>query len=148
MWLLKRKRQIHWSWCHRRWEFSCTIEIWYNQWLEVTKKWSSFIVIYWISTFLSHIRSILWNTHEAITQIIKTILQEVNSTDGLDAIIDRIFRWIEKGVTYSPVLARFDTDKTTLLNTDWRMEGMGWILVQSAYDEESQKTVKLLRETG
>ena len=42
-----------------------------------------------------------------------------------------------KIVTISPVLARFDPNKPTFLKTDWSAEGMLWIIIQPAYDEES-----------
>ena len=51
-------------------------------------------------------------------------------------------------MTSSPLLARFGPSKPTLLNTDWSMEGMGWILFNPTDEEESQLAVKLLRETG
>ena len=76
MWLLIRKYWIRWSWCHWRWKFSCTIKIWYNQWLEVTNKRARFILIHWISQFLSHICYILQNTHEAIKKISKIIYRK------------------------------------------------------------------------
>ena len=77
-------------------EKSCTIEIWSNQLVEVTNKRTSFICIYWISQFLSQICSILRNTHEDITRIPKTILQEANPTGGMDTSIDRIIQRTEK----------------------------------------------------
>ena len=48
------------------------------------------------------------------------------------------FNKLKKGLTYSPVLAIFDTGKPTFIKTDWSAEGMGWILMQPVYDEESQ----------
>jgi len=36
-----------------------------------------------------------------------------------------LFEELKVGVTSSPVLARFDADKTTFLKTDWSAEGMG-----------------------
>ena len=135
VWILKIKSWIHRQRRHQRCKLPCAIIVCSNQWREDTNKRAIFILIHRISKFLLHIWSILWNTHEAITQIIKTILQEVNSTDGLDAIIDRIFRWIEKGVTYSPVLAIFDPDKSIFFKTDWSAEGMGFTLMQTTDDE-------------
>ena len=64
--------------------------------MEVTNKSASFFFIHCISLFLSQIFSIIKNTHEAITQIPKNILQEDNLIDGLDAIIDRIIQLIKK----------------------------------------------------
>ena len=59
-----------------------------------------------------------------------------------------LFNELKKGVKYSPVLAIFDPDKPNFLKNDWRLEGMGWILMHPVDDEESQKSVKLLLETG
>ena len=59
-----------------------------------------------------------------------------------------LFAELKVGITSSPVLARFDADKPTFLKTDWSAEGMGWILMQPADDEESLKATKLLKETG
>ena len=49
----------------------------------------------WISQFTSQIWYIIWNKHEAITQIPKTIQHKANSTDGLDSIIDIIIQQTE-----------------------------------------------------
>ena len=59
-----------------------------------------------------------------------------------------LFHDIKVSITSSPVLARYDPSKPTFLKTDWSAEGMGWILMQPADDEESIKATKLLRETG
>ena len=48
----------------------------------------------------------------------------------------------------SPVLARFDPEKSTFIKTNWSAEGIGWILMQPAGDTDSTKTTKLLLETG
>ena len=96
IWLLKRNNWIRRSWCHWRYKFSCTIEIWFNQLLEVTNKQASSIFINWINPFLSQIWSTLQNEHESITPIPKNILQESNSIDSLDANIDKIIQKIEK----------------------------------------------------
>ena len=48
-----------------------------------------------------------------------------------------VFNKLKKRVTYSPVLDIFDPNKTTFLKTDWSTEGMGCILMQPVYDEES-----------
>ena len=59
-----------------------------------------------------------------------------------------LFEELKIGITSSPILARFDADKPTFLKTDWSAEGMGWILMQPADDEESIAATKLLKETG
>ena len=53
----------------------------------------------------------------------------------MDTIIDRIVQRTEKGVTYSPVLAIFDPDKSIFFKTDWSAEGMGFTLIQTTDDE-------------
>ena len=47
----------------------------------------------------------------------------------------KLFDKLKKLVTYSLFLARFYPDKPTFLKTDWNAEGVGWILIQTAYDE-------------
>ena len=59
-----------------------------------------------------------------------------------------LFNGLKKGMTSSPVLEIFDPNKPNLLNTDWRAEVMVWILMHPTDDEELQRAVKLLRETG
>jgi hypothetical protein len=59
-----------------------------------------------------------------------------------------LFEELKVGITSSPVLARFDPNKPTFLKTDWSAEGMGWILMQPADDEESVRATKLLKKTG
>lgn len=60
----------------------------------------------------------------------------------------QLFEDLKRCVTSSPVLARYDPNKPTFLKTDWSAEGMGWILMQPADDEESQEAIKILLETG
>ena len=59
-----------------------------------------------------------------------------------------LFNELKKIITSSPVLARFDSSKPTFLKTDWSGEGMGWILMQPADDEESHRATAHLLETG
>ena len=47
----------------------------------------------------------------------------------------KLFDKLKKLVTYSLFLARFYPDKPTFLKTDWNAEGVGWILIQTVYDE-------------
>ena len=51
-------------------------------------------------------------------------------------------------ITLSPVLARFDLSKPTILKTDWSSKGMSWILMQPADDIILIKATTLLQETG
>ena len=55
-----------------------------------------------------------------------------------------LFHRLKVGVTSSPLLTIFDPDKPTFLKADWSAEGMGWILMQPADDNESQHTMKTL----
>ena len=59
-----------------------------------------------------------------------------------------LFNELKQMITSSPVLARFDPSKPTFLKTDWSGEGMGWILMQPADDEESKRATAQLLETG
>ena len=61
--------------------------------------------------------------------------------------LTQLFEDLKVCITSSPVLARFDSTKPTFLKTDWSSEGMGWILMQPADDDESVKaTEKLINE--
>ena len=60
----------------------------------------------------------------------------------------KLFSDLKSCITSSPVLARFDPAKPTFLKTDWSSEGMGWILMQPADDEESKIAMAHLRRTG
>lgn len=59
-----------------------------------------------------------------------------------------LFRDIKVYITSSPVLARYDPDKSTLLKTDWSTEGMGYILMQPANNEASVAATEILLKTG
>ena len=59
-----------------------------------------------------------------------------------------LFTDIKRCITSSPVLARYDPDKPTFLKIDWSAEGMGWIMMQPADDDESVAATKTLLETG
>ena len=59
-----------------------------------------------------------------------------------------LFHELKVCITSSPVLRRYDPTEPVFLKTDWSAEGMGWILMQPASDEISQKAVQTLIETG
>ena len=59
-----------------------------------------------------------------------------------------LFEDIKKRITLSPVLARYDPSKPKFLKTNWNAEGMGWIMMQPADDEESVAATALLLSTG
>lgn len=60
----------------------------------------------------------------------------------------QLFADIKVCITSGPILARYNPEKPTFLKTDWSADGMAWILMQPADDEESQRATKLLLETG
>lgn len=60
----------------------------------------------------------------------------------------KLFSDLKSCITSSPVLARFDPAKPTFFKTDWSSEGMGWILMQPADDEESKIAMDHLQVTG
>ena len=60
----------------------------------------------------------------------------------------QLFHDIKWNVTSAPILTLFDPDKPTFLKTDWSSEGMGWILMQPFYDEESIEAMQLLKTDG
>ena len=53
-----------------------------------------------------------------------------------------LFSELIHSLTSSPVLALFDSDKPTFLNTNWSSEGIRWILIQSSTDKYSQHASK------
>ena len=60
----------------------------------------------------------------------------IPSSSWTPAII-KLFADLKNSITSSPVLAQYDTTRPTFIKTDWSNEGMGWILMQPADDEES-----------
>ena len=65
---------------------------------------------------------------------------------SLDLI--EIFNDMKICITSSLVLARFDPSKLIFQETDWSMEGMGYILMQPTTDEVSTKAAILLHNGG
>ena len=61
--------------------------------------------------------------------------------------LSTLFTDLKVCITSSPVI-RFDPTKITFLKTYWSSEGMGWILMQPADDDESIKAAQHLRKTG
>ena len=59
-----------------------------------------------------------------------------------------LFNELKVDITSSPVLRRFDPSRPTFLKTDWSAEGMGWILMQPANDDDSRTAMETLKETG
>ena len=63
------------------------------------------------------------------------------------SLID-LFEDLKVSITSSPILAKYDKSKPTFLKTDWSAEGMGWILMQPADDNESVEATKQLQSGG
>ena len=62
-------------------------------------------------------------------------------------IID-LFHESKVSITSSLVLSWFNPNIPKQLKTHWSAEGVGWILMQPADDEESQKATAHLKNTG
>ena len=60
----------------------------------------------------------------------------------------QLFEDMKACITSSPVLARYDPSKPTMLKTDWSAEGMGFILMQPADDNESKTATAQLQKNG
>ena len=58
------------------------------------------------------------------------------------------FEDLKHCVTSSPVLARFDPNKPTILKTDWSSKGKSWILMKPSDDEISVKATETFCTTG
>ena len=68
-------------------------------------------------------------------------IPEASWTPELQTIFDKC----KKGITSSPVLVRYDSDKPVFLKTDWSAEGMGYILMQPDDSVPSKDaTIKIL----
>ena len=59
-----------------------------------------------------------------------------------------LFHDFKSSINSFPVLSLFDPEKPFFLKTDWSAEGMGWIMMQQADDEESQKATAHLKMNG
>ena len=59
-----------------------------------------------------------------------------------------LFHELKGSITSSLVLSCFDPEKPNFLKTDWSAEGMVWILMQPADDEDDQKATTHLKNTG
>ena len=59
-----------------------------------------------------------------------------------------LFSELKQGFISYPVLNRFKPDKHTFLKIDWSSEGMVYILIQPATDEEYQHASIVLKDTG
>ena len=60
----------------------------------------------------------------------------------------KLFEDMKKCIISFPILARFDHIRPIFLKTDWSAEGMSWILMQPADDEESKKSTNKLFANG
>ena len=59
-----------------------------------------------------------------------------------------LFTNLKQCIASLPVLTRLEPSKLTFLKTDWSSEGMGWILMQPAGDEEPSKVEAYSLTTG
>jgi len=57
----------------------------------------------------------------------------------------QLFNDLKVNITSSLVTARFDPTQPAFLQTDWSMEGMGWILMQTSSDTESRVALTSLK---
>ena len=73
--------------------------------------------------------------------------KEIPSIAWTPALV-KLFADLKMCITSAPVLARFDTTRPTFLKPDWSSEGMGWILMQPANNNESQAASKKLLALG
>ena len=55
---------------------------------------------------------------------------------------------MESCIISLPILARFDPTKPLFLKIDWSAEGMAWVLMHPANDEESNQAANKIVETG
>ena len=60
----------------------------------------------------------------------------------------QLFEDMKHCITSSPILARYDPSKPTFLKSDWSAEGMGFIIMQPADDDESKTALKTLTSKG
>ncbi len=68
----------------------------------------------------------------------------IPSTEWTPTKLVQLFADIKVSITSGPILARYDSEKPTFLKTDWSADGMAWILMQPADDEESKRATELL----
>ena len=59
-----------------------------------------------------------------------------------------LFYDFKKAITSSPVLSRFDPSKPVFLKIDWSSVGVGFVVMQPANEEISEKATALLQTTG
>ena len=80
--------------------------------------------------------------------LVKKFYQKEIPTVSWTSALVKLFADLKICITSAPVLARFDTTRPTFLKTDWSSEGMGWILMQPANDDESQAASRKLLTSG
>ena len=85
---------------------------------------------------------------KSLRKILKEYYMKTIPKAAWTSDIIQLFEDLKVTVTSSPVLARFDLSTPTFLNTDWSAEGMVRISMQPADDVESERTTKILLDTG
>ena len=83
-----------------------------------------------------------------LRKLIKTYFRKNIPAMAWSPDLAELFRDIKVSITSSPVLARYDPGKPTLLKSDWSAEGMGYISMQPASDKSSVEATVLLLKTG
>ena len=80
--------------------------------------------------------------------LVKQFYRQKNLSVSWTPASIKLFADLKVCITSAPVLAQFDTTRPIFLKTDWSSEGMGWILVQPANDDESQAASKKVLASG
>ena len=80
--------------------------------------------------------------------LVKLYYMKTIPTSAWMKVLIQRFEDLRICITSPSVLARFDSTKPFFLKTDWSSEGMGWIFIQPADDDESAKATKKLLQTG
>ena len=73
---------------------------------------------------------------KSLRALVKQFYRKPIPTESWSPELVKLFSDLKICITSSPILARFDTTRPTFLKTDGSSEGMGWILIQPADDEE------------
>ena len=76
------------------------------------------------------------------------LLSTTNYHDGLYTGYNCFISWVEGQIHLFSGFISLRKRETNFLKTDWSAEGMDWILMQPADDQESQKTTARLKTTG
>ena len=127
MWLLKRKSQICWSWCHWRRKLSRTSNFYLiNGWKLTTNGQAlfSFIgLIHFYDRYAPYFKICMKTFRKFLKQFYRNPIPLMAWTPALIELSNELKKWL----TSSPVLVIFYPNEPTLLKTDWSAECMGRI---------------------